>query len=167
MDDRDPADAPDTAGHADAEATAELLRDAFERLEAHVSTLQAPLGDLWRQVRTEWEANIAPADAHDLFAGPTGTPAFPLLLWTARGALGDPLAPPVRRAAEATLAWYFALRCQDDVVDGDATPERLFLESSLSAHAVRCLIDAAGDADAILSVWQDLTDRFAAFTMVG
>lgn len=163
MDDRDPADAPDTAGHADAEATGELLRDAFERLEAHVSTLQAPLGDLWRQVRTEWEANIAPADAHDLFAGPTGTPAFPLLLWTARGALGDPLAPPVRRAAEATLAWYFALRCQDDVVDGDATPERLFLESSLSAHAVRCLIDAAGDADAILSVWQDLTDRFAAF----
>jgi len=148
---------------ADTEVSRELLRGALEAIEAHAATLPPPLRRLWREVRDEWTANIAPATAEDLFAGPTGTPAFPLLVWVARGALGDPLAPPMRQAAEATLAWYFALRCQDDVVDGDATPERLFLESSLTAHAVRLLTEAAGDARAMLAVWQDLTDRFAAF----
>jgi hypothetical protein len=149
----------------DDDLASRLLLHARGRLDRHGEALPAPLDRVYADVRDEWLDKIGGGGAEELFLGPWGTPAFPLLAWVAEGCLDPTDGQPARDAAEAMLAWYLALRCQDDVVDEDAPAERIYLEQALAAHAVGLLVQAAGDAGQMLAVWSRVTTDFAAYAL--
>ncbi len=142
-----------------------LLAHARRRLDRHGEALPPPLDQLFRQVRDEWLGKIGAGGAEELFLGPWGTPAYPLLAWIAEGCLDPADGPPARAAAEGMLASYLALRCQDDVVDEDAPAEWTYLGAALDAHAVARLVEAAGEPGPMLALWTRLTTEFSAYAL--
>lgn len=142
---------------------ARLLAAALDRVEAHGrERLPEPLAGQWREVLERWRAKLPPGGVEAQFLGPWGTPAFPLLAWVAEAVLAEPGSEPSLLASEAMMAWYFALRVQDDIVDDGAPAERVWLVQALEARALRLMVEAAGDFPAMLAEWERLTTDFAA-----
>lgn len=124
-----------------------------------------PLAEMLRAVRTRWLGFSPKEDPiSKFFLGAGGTPAFQLLAWLVES-IND--APPnfearAQSAGEGMLCLYFSVRCQDDRVDEGADPKLAYLEGALTARAMRLLVEVAGDADAMLSEWEDFARTFGA-----
>jgi radical SAM protein with 4Fe4S-binding SPASM domain len=125
------------------------------------SALPGALRAGWQETWSRWQRQIHPALPEQHFLVPTGTPAFQLLAWVAESVLDEPESPPTWLAGEAMLAWYFALRIQDDIVDEDAPPVLSFLEQVLSAHALRVMVEVAGRAEPMVRIWERVVRDFA------
>jgi len=138
-----------------------LIEQGLVDLEDWALGLPAPLPQAWRQVYEDWCAKIQPARPLEHFLIPTGTPAFELLAWVAESVLEQPDHAHSHGAGQAMLAWYFALRIQDDIVDEDAPRELSFLEQVLTGRALSCMVAVAGDAPAMLALWERLVCAFA------
>jgi radical SAM protein with 4Fe4S-binding SPASM domain len=139
-----------------------LLLGGLDAMERFGRGLPAPLRQPWAETQRAWREKIHPALPEQHFLIPTGTPAFELLAWVAESVLDQPDGEPARQACEAMLAWYFALRIQDDIVDDGAPRELGFLEQVLTAHAVQAMVRAAGDAEAMLAFHSRIVRDFAA-----
>lgn len=142
-----------------------LLRRGLAGMGRLGVSLPAPLSSAWSEVYRDWCANIHPAVPEQHFLIPTGTPAFELLAWVAEAVLERSDSEPAWQAGEAMLAWYFALRIQDDLVDEGAPRELAFLEQVLAVHATRAMVSAAGDAPAMLAFQDRLVRDFASTAM--
>ncbi|MBI4705839.1 MAG: hypothetical protein HY744_32505, partial [Deltaproteobacteria bacterium] len=141
---------------------ARLLRHGIDRARAHGDALPEPLAACWREIYGGWQERIGPGGPERQFASAMGTPAFVLLGWVAESVLPEPAGEPVLDAAEAMACWYLALRCQDDVVDEGAPAERVYLAQTLESRALGLMLRAAGQAEAMLAVWEEIVVDFAA-----
>ncbi|MFT5683668.1 MAG: radical SAM protein with 4Fe4S-binding SPASM domain [Myxococcota bacterium] len=139
------------------EATA-LFEEAMAQLDASVAGFPPALAGLWQSVVADWRTRLPDGAPGELFCAPTGTPALSLLL-----AISEERTTSAQRlgAAEAMLASYFAVRCQDDVIDAGAPVTRLYLQQALSDHALSCLVRLVPDPAAMVSAWAVLSRDFA------
>jgi radical SAM protein with 4Fe4S-binding SPASM domain len=143
-----------------------LVQHALAAVQGFGTELPDPLGGMWAEVWSDWCRRIRPAEPETMFLIPNGTPAFQLLAWVAEAVLDHPDSPSARSAGEAMLAWYFALRIQDDIVDEGATGALSYLEQALTARALRCMAEAAGDADAMLGFHERLVRDFSSYALL-
>ncbi len=135
-----------------------LFEAAMARLEQRAAGFPPALAGLWREVVADWRARLPDGHPGEMFRAPTGTPALTLLLAVSEERTGS---EGRLLAAEAMLAAYFAVRCQDDVIDAGASVTRLYLQAALSDHALGRLVTLSADPAAMVSAWAALSVDFA------
>jgi len=144
----------------DADLAVRLLSRGLDDLQRYCASLPPSLAELWLEVEQGLARRAASPES--LFLGPTGTPAFHLLAWTAESLFDDPAGDAgVAAAGESMLCNYVAVRCQDDLVDEvDANPLWTYLAQAFLCRAIRLQVEVCDDPAAFLGVWEDQALRF-------
>lgn len=145
---------------ADADLPVRLLVRGLDDLQRYCASLPDALAELWSEV--ERGLALRSRSPEQLFLGPSGTPAFHLLAWTAESLFDDPAADAgVAAAGESMLCNYVAVRCQDDLVDEvDANPLWTYLAQAFLCRAIRLQVEVSADPAAFMTVWEDQALRF-------
>jgi len=96
----------------------------------------------------------------ELFCSDAGTPAFHLLAWVGEACGHSTSDEPLLEAAEAMGTLYFAVRCQDDIVDAASNPLWIYLGQALSDRTLSLLFHASGEPSAMMEAWEDINHDF-------
>jgi radical SAM protein with 4Fe4S-binding SPASM domain len=156
----------DTKGKKSNKANEDLALKCFSRarsaLKTHTQEFPDFLSQTWGNIHNQWLDKIHPRGPEELFLGPEGTPAFPLLAFVAESVLPQPASEPLWLASEAMVHAYFGFRCQDDIVDEEAPRERIYLGQHLVERSLRLMVEAAGDGTTMLREWECISRDFAA-----
>jgi radical SAM protein with 4Fe4S-binding SPASM domain len=151
-----------TKKHPANDLAQQCLSRAKSALNTYTQEFPDFLSQTWKNIHNEWLKKIHKKGPEELFLGPEGTPAFPLLAFVAESVLQPPAGEPLWLASEAMLHAYFGFRCQDDIVDEKAPRERIYLGQHLVERSLRLMVAAAGDGTAMLQEWESISRDFAA-----
>ena len=136
----------------------------LKQITSWIYALGEPFDAEWRRYLKRLSARAVGGDVFKGLTSPLAFPSIPLLWWTAETADFQDT-EVLEDLSYGALAGYFAIRIQDDVLDGHSPTPPLLLANILWEEYHRVLRKHLGTSHVFWTLWEDWYQRFCSTTL--